>query len=288
MPVDSTSTKIQPGEWVSVYGTNLATTTATWNGNFPVSLGGASVTVNGKSAYLWYASPGQINLQAPDDSTTGSVSVVVTTGAGSATSSVTLGPVAPSFLLLDGRHVTGIILRSNGAGAYAGGTYDILGPTGNSLGYATVAAKAGDSVVLFGVGFGPTTPAVPAGQVFSGAAQTTNMVSLLIKGVSGPDHVFRIVERRPLPDQSHRSFRPRHGRRFAAGHGGRLNDTIRRLDFTAVTGLMLEKSVPWLPRKSPSSKPAWEALLHVHLIDGTYELFRYYYAVPSARGPRRA
>jgi uncharacterized protein (TIGR03437 family) len=86
-------------------------------------------------------------------------------------------------LLSDAKHVLGIILR-NGSGAYGGGTYDIIGPTGTSLGLATVAAKAGDSVVLFGVGFGPTNPMVPAGQVYSGAAATTNPVKLLINNVS--------------------------------------------------------------------------------------------------------
>jgi uncharacterized protein (TIGR03437 family) len=73
-------------------------------------------------------------------------------------STITLSQFAPSFFLLDSTHVDGIILRSNGSGAYGGGTYDILGPTGNSLGYATVAAKAGDTLELFGTGFGPTNP----------------------------------------------------------------------------------------------------------------------------------
>ena len=59
-----------------------------------------------------------------------------------------------------------------------------LGPTGTSLGYPTVAAKAGDVVELFGTGFGPTNPAVLAGQAFSGAAPTTNPVTLRINNVS--------------------------------------------------------------------------------------------------------
>src|ERR1700733_13636869 len=75
----------------------------------------------------------------------------------------TFKQVGPSFNLLDGKHVAGIILRSDGSGAYGGGAYDIVGPTGTSLGYKTVAAKPGDTLVLFGVGFGPTKPAVPAG-----------------------------------------------------------------------------------------------------------------------------
>ena len=125
-----------------------------------------------------------INLQVPDDTATGSVPVVVTNGAGSATATVTLAQFAPSFLVLDGQHVTGIILRSDGSGAFGGGAYDIVGPTGTSLGYPTVAAKAGDSVELFGTGFGPTSPAVAAGRAFTGAAPITNPLSLLIGGVS--------------------------------------------------------------------------------------------------------
>jgi hypothetical protein len=42
---------------------------------------------------------------------------------------VTLAEFAPSFLLRDNKHVAGIIPRSDGSGAYGGGTYDILGPT---------------------------------------------------------------------------------------------------------------------------------------------------------------
>jgi uncharacterized protein (TIGR03437 family) len=184
VPVDSTVATIQPGEWVSIYGTNLASSTVTWNGNFPTSLGGTSVTINGKAAYLSFVSPGQINLQAPNDTATGAVPVVVTTAGGSATSTVTLAQFGPSFFLLDTKHVAGIIVRSDGSGANGGGTYDIIGPTGTSLGYPTVAAKAGDIVELYGTGLGPTNPVVPAGQVFSGAAPTSNPVKLLIDNVS--------------------------------------------------------------------------------------------------------
>ncbi|MGA2741926.1 MAG: IPT/TIG domain-containing protein [Bryobacteraceae bacterium] len=183
VPVDSTVSIIQPGEWISIYGTNLASGTVVWNGDFPTTLGGTSVEIDGKAAYLEYVSPGQINLQAPDDMARGTVSVVVTTAAGSASSTVTLSEFAPSFSLLDTKHVAGIIIRSNGTGAYGGGTYDILGPTGNSLGYYTVAATAGDIVELFGVGFGPTNPAVPAGQPFSGAAPTSSPIMLYINNV---------------------------------------------------------------------------------------------------------
>lgn len=183
-PIFSTSGTIQPGEWVSIYGANLAVWTATWTGNFPTSLAGTSVTINAKAVYLSYVSPTQIDLQAPSDTATGPVPVVVTSPYGTGTSTVTLAPFAPAFSLLDTKHVAGIILRSDGSGAYGGGAYDILGPTGNSLGYATVAAKPGDTVELFGVGFGPTTPVVQAGQAFAGAATTAYTVNVLINNVS--------------------------------------------------------------------------------------------------------
>ncbi|MGA7234526.1 MAG: IPT/TIG domain-containing protein [Bryobacteraceae bacterium] len=184
VPADGTSSTIESGEWASIYGANLASGTANWAGDFPTSLGGTSVTINGKAAYLSFVSPGQINLQVPSDTAVGAVQVMVTTSSGSATSMVTLAQFAPSLLLLDARHVAAIILRFDGSGAYGGGAYDIVGPTGSSFGYPTVAAKPGDTVQLYGTGFGPTSPGVPAGQAFSGAAQTTNQVSLLINNVS--------------------------------------------------------------------------------------------------------
>ena len=183
-PVFSPAGTIQAGEWVSIYGTNLADGTYTWKGDFPTLLGGVSVRINGKLAYLWYVSPTQINLQAPDDSATGTVPVVVTSSTGSASSTVNLGSYAPSFNLLDRSHVAGLILRFDGSGAYGGGTYDIIGPTGTTLGYATVAAKAGDIVELFGVGFGPTNPPIPAGLPFTGAAPTASPVVFTIGGTT--------------------------------------------------------------------------------------------------------
>jgi uncharacterized protein (TIGR03437 family) len=176
---------VQSGEWVSIYGINLASSTATWTGNYPTSLGGTSVKIDGTPAYLSYVSPGQINLQVPKETATGAVSVEIATAAGTGSSTVKLAAFGPTFFLLDGlMHVAGIILRSDGSGAYGGGAYDILGPTGNSLGYPTVAAKRGDTVELFGSGFGPTNPSVPPGKAFSGAAPTTNPVTLHVNKVS--------------------------------------------------------------------------------------------------------
>jgi uncharacterized protein (TIGR03437 family) len=183
VPIYSSMTAIQPGSWVSIYGSDLASGTFVWNGDFPTSLGGTSVTIDNKPAYLWFVSPTQINLQVPDDTTTGLVSVAVTTASGTATSTVTLAPYGPSFSLLgDGKHVAGEIATPDGTGAYGGGTYDLVGPS-NTFSYNTRPVKPGETLTLYGVGFGPTTPHVLAGQSFSGAAPTNTPVAITIGGL---------------------------------------------------------------------------------------------------------
>jgi uncharacterized protein (TIGR03437 family) len=175
VPVYGTTSTIQPGSWISIYGSNLAASTEVWKGDFPTSLGGVSVTVNGKPGYLWFVSPSQINLQTPEDSGTGSVNVVVTTPKGSFTSTVTLAPASPSLSLLDATHVAAIV-------PYENGTYDVVGPAG-AFPYKTVPVAPGDNLILYGVGFGPTDPPVKPGQTLSAAAPTLNPVTVTIAGL---------------------------------------------------------------------------------------------------------
>ena len=183
VPVYSSSATIAPGSWISIYGSNLAGTTAVWNGDFPTSLGGVSVTVNGKPAYLWFVSPTQINLQAPDDTATGTVNVVVTNENGSVTSTTTLAPTSPSFSVLgDGKHLAAVILTPDGSGSYGGGQYDLSGPAG-AFAFNTRPVKPGEQLELFGVAFGPTNPMVPAGQNPDQPAPVVNPVSITIGGV---------------------------------------------------------------------------------------------------------
>jgi uncharacterized protein (TIGR03437 family) len=182
VPLFGSAPMIQPGSWISIFGTKLANATSVWNGDFPTSLGGVSVTINNRPGYLWFVSPGQINLQAPDDTTTGLVSVVVTTPNGVASSTVTLAPFGPSFSLLDSLHVAGVIPTPNSSGAYGNGSYDLVGRAGQ-FSFNTRPVKPGETLILYGVGFGPTNPPVSAGNAFSGAALTTNAVAVTIGGV---------------------------------------------------------------------------------------------------------
>jgi uncharacterized protein (TIGR03437 family) len=176
VPVYSASNTIQQGSWISIYGSKLADATTVWNGDFPTTLANVSVTINNKPGYLWFVSPGQLNLQAPDDTSTGLVNVTVTNPNGSFTSSVTLAAASPSFSLLDSKHAATLVFNPDG-------TYDIVGPTG-AFPFPTRPVKADEVIVLYGVGFGPTTPAVPGGKPVTTAAPTASVVTLTIGGVN--------------------------------------------------------------------------------------------------------
>src|SRR5579872_3468024 len=77
---------IAPNTWVEIKGQNLsrANDTRSWqaadfvNNQMPTSLDGVSVTVNGKSAFVYYISPVQVNVLTPPDAMSGAVSVQVT------------------------------------------------------------------------------------------------------------------------------------------------------------------------------------------------------------------
>jgi len=192
VPNDSSVSVIQPGSWVSIYGSDLANGNYLWNADFPQSLGGTMVTIDNRPAYLWVVSPTQINLQVPDDPNTGVVSVAVTTGSGTATSTVTLAQYGPSFSLLgDGKHVAGEIYTPSGNGAY--GNYDLVGPA-NTFSYITRPVKAGETLTLYGVGFGPTTPAIPSGQVVANPASTSTPVTVTVGGVNATVIYAGIIE----------------------------------------------------------------------------------------------
>ncbi len=84
---------IAPGSLISIYGTNLASTTATaaqvpW----PPSLGNVSVTINGVAAPLYYVSSTQINAQVPFETQPGNATLSVSSGGSAAFPVTTTGP----------------------------------------------------------------------------------------------------------------------------------------------------------------------------------------------------
>ena len=94
-----TANSLSPGSIATIFGSNLAASTATATSvPLPNTLGGATVTVNGTKAPLFYASPLQINFQTPYETLVGTASVVVSAGGtSSAAFSASIGTAAPGI-----------------------------------------------------------------------------------------------------------------------------------------------------------------------------------------------
>src|ERR1700683_345005 len=99
---------IAPNTWVEIDGSNLskAGDSRPWqasdfvNNQLPTSLDGVSVTVNGKSAYVYYISPTQVNILTPPNPIQGAVPVQVSdNGATSTNFMVQAQAQSPSFFV---------------------------------------------------------------------------------------------------------------------------------------------------------------------------------------------
>jgi uncharacterized protein (TIGR03437 family) len=165
-----------PGSWIEIYGTNLASDTRGWktsdfSGNkAPTSLDGTYVTIDGTPAYVAYISPTQVNVQVPSGITASPATVTVTSGVGtSAPYDIPLNLTQPGLLAPPSFKVGG---KQYVVALFPDGTY--VAPTGAIAGVTSKPAKVGDTITLYGVGFGPVTPDVPAGQI---APSTPNALS---------------------------------------------------------------------------------------------------------------
>jgi uncharacterized protein (TIGR03437 family) len=87
-----------PGELVSVFGSQLALSSATAQTiPLPTVLVNVSATVNGIPAPLYYVSPSQINLEIPEQLKAGPATVVVNNNGQTASASITLASTAPGI-----------------------------------------------------------------------------------------------------------------------------------------------------------------------------------------------
>jgi uncharacterized protein (TIGR03437 family) len=218
---------ISPGGLASIFGSGFAApgtaravqSSDIVNGNLPTLLAGTCVLAAGRSAFLTFVSPTQINLQLPGVplDTQVQVQVIANCGAPNETrSSVVTVPSAaasPEFLYwtrgVDGKRPVVAVNASTGA---------YIGAAGLIPGLAFVPARQGDVLTIYGVSFGPTSPTFAPGNAPSGIGATVNppVVSLgaielsqsdvLYAGVSpGIAGLYQLNIRVPanLPDGDH-------------------------------------------------------------------------------------
>jgi uncharacterized protein (TIGR03437 family) len=156
------SPTIAPNTWVEIKGVNLAPAgdTRIWqasnflNSQMPAQLDLVSATINGKSAFIYYISPTQINVLTPPDAMSGPVQVVVNNNGASAGFTAQAQVLSPSFFVFNG-------------GPYIAATHSngiLLGPV-NLYPGSTVPAKPGETVVLYANGFGQTSAPVVSGSI---------------------------------------------------------------------------------------------------------------------------
>jgi uncharacterized protein (TIGR03437 family) len=147
---------IASDSWITISGTNLSTKTDTWansivKGALPTTLDGVSLSIGGQPAYIEYISPTQINAIAPSVPA-GSLPVIVTNSNGTSPAvNAQLSAEQPAFFQW---------------GTYAVATrqdFSLAVKNGTFTGTTTVPAKPGDVIILWGTGFGPTSPSTPAG-----------------------------------------------------------------------------------------------------------------------------
>jgi uncharacterized protein (TIGR03437 family) len=130
--------------------------------NMPTSLDGTSVTIGGAPAYINYISPGQINIITPPNVTGTDLPVVVTLdGQASVTFNVTIQNLAPSFFTWQpGTPDFGKYLVAQHANGTNVGKVGLFPGTPASF---TTPAGPGETIILYGTGFGPTSPPIANG-----------------------------------------------------------------------------------------------------------------------------
>ncbi len=149
---------IAPNTFITIYGTNLSATSNSWtvtDGILPTSVDGVSVSIGGLPAYVNYVSPTQINVLTPANLTDQFPVVTVTNSVGTSVGATVLSSeYMPAFFIWPENQV--VATHADFTFAAKNGTFS---------GLTTVPAKPGETIILYGTGFGPTSPATPLGTV---------------------------------------------------------------------------------------------------------------------------
>lgn len=192
---------VAPGTWVEIYGSNLAPDNRSWNesdfdgDNAPTSLDGVQVTIGGQKAFISFISHNQVNAQVPSNIPTGGFLPVILTNGGSASTPVNVlvnitepGLLAPpsfvSYASCSPGEVNGECVKPYVAALFEDGATYVL-PVGTFPGVISRPARPGETILLFGIGFGPVTPVFPAGQIVTEVNQLDTTLQVLFDGTPG-------------------------------------------------------------------------------------------------------
>ncbi len=173
---------VAPGTWMQIYGTSLAADTRLWTGadfsgaKAPTVLDNTSVYIAGQMAYVQYISGTQVNVQVPSTVSTGQQPVILTTATGMAGPyTVTVNPVQPGLLAPTSFNIGG---KQYVVALFPDGVTYVLPP--NAIpGLPSRQAHPGETITLYGIGFGTVNPNTPAGQIVPSSNALTAPLQIL-------------------------------------------------------------------------------------------------------------
>jgi len=184
-------TSVAPGSWMEIYGTNLAATSRGWAGadftgtQAPTSLDSVKVTIGGQAAFIDYISPTQVNAQVPSGTPTGAQQMTVSTPTGTSpaynipVNTLQPGLLAPSSFLVGGKQYV--------VAQFLDGITYVLPPNAIA-GVPSRQAKPGETIVIYGIGFGTVLDSgnqnIPAGTIVTDSNKLSNSFSMDFGGSS--------------------------------------------------------------------------------------------------------
>ena len=148
-PVDAAiyETALSPGNLFTIFGqtSSVGGEQMAGAGNLPTTLGGVTVSINGRPSPLTYVGPNQINGQVPYETATGdAIAQVIANGTSAAQVPFVVSPVAPKLLIGQGN----ICIAQNEDG---------------TLNSASNPVRAGRYIGAYLIGLGAVNPSVTTG-----------------------------------------------------------------------------------------------------------------------------
>ncbi|MBZ5633609.1 MAG: SMP-30/gluconolactonase/LRE family protein [Acidobacteriia bacterium] len=163
---------VAPGSWIEIHGSHLGSHARAWTAadfhgaQAPTSLDGTAVTIGSQAAFIAYISENQINAQIPSGVGLGPQEIRVTTAAGTSdpqtitVNEVQPGLLAPTSFKLGDKQYAEALFQDGATLALPAGAM-----SGAMQVSAARPARPGETMILYGVGFGPVTPDAGPGDV---------------------------------------------------------------------------------------------------------------------------
>jgi len=164
---------LSPGGLTAIFGQNLGPM------NFnPGGPPGLRVTAGGLACFILFSSPNQLNVQLPVELPVGPTTLIVDNqGSRSLPAPIRIDPIAPGLFTLSQTGTEGgpgFFLRSDGSRVTQANP-----------------ANPGETISVIGVGFGPTNPVIPTGQLTPASpVRTVNQPGIRVGGRVSPAILF--------------------------------------------------------------------------------------------------